>query len=293
METKCGFVALAGSPNVGKSTLLNRLLGEEVAIVSPRPQTTWNVVRGILTREEGQIIFVDTPGIHRARDYVGLHMVKQARQAISEVDLLCWLVDCRQPPEENWDLFVRPRPAAPSFLLINKIDLFDRPALLPRIEEYSKLGLFREIIPLSALTGENVDRLSHLFWQYLPPSPLLFPPDQISDQPERDLVREFIREKVFQLTRQEIPYASAVKIDEFKEREDGEKIYIAATIYVERKTQKGILIGDKGAMIKKIGTAARRRIEGLLGRPVYLDLQVKIREGWRRDKTSLKEFGLD
>ncbi len=293
METRSGFVGIAGAPNVGKSTLLNRLLGEEIAIVSPRPQTTWRVVRGILTRPEGQAVFVDTPGIHRVRDHLGRNMVKQARRAISESDLLFWLVDCRLSPAEDREQFSALPPRLPVFLVINKIDRIDRSGLLPLIEEYAAFGLFREIVPVSALTGENLDRLLELLWRYLPPGRPLFPPDQISDQPERDLVREFIREKVFQLTRQEIPYSSAVRIDEFREGGGGEKIYVGATVFVERPSQKGILIGKKGAMIKKIGTAARARMEGLLGRPVFLELKVKTREGWRRKRTSLKEFGLE
>jgi GTP-binding protein Era len=292
MNPVCGFVSLVGEPNVGKSTLLNRLVGEPLAIVSPKPQTTWNTVRGILTAEAGQIIFVDTPGLHAPQDLCGAHMVASAKRALHESDLIYWLADCRRgaaaPPQFDAGLVA----SVPSFLVLNKVDLIAKPALLPLIEYFVKLAPFREVVPVSAKTGTNVDRLLQATWSHLPEGPPLFPADQLSDQPERDLVREFIREQMYLLTRQEIPYASAVTIEEYLEGEDRRKLLIAATIHVERDSQKGIVVGKGGEMIKKIGTAARGRIERFLGRPVFLDLRVKVREKWRRNEASLREFGL-
>ena len=291
MQTRCGFVGLGGEPNAGKSTLMNRLLEEKLAIVSPKPQTTWNVVRGIFTDKRGQIIFVDTPGWHRPLNPVGERLVAVAGRALSGVDLIYWLVDCRRNPELSARLFPR-RPAARihSFLLLNKIDLIARPRHLPLIDYFRKLNLFREIIPLSALKGENVDHLLELTWPLLPAGRPLFDPEQLSDQPERELLREFIRERIFLLTNQEIPDSSAVKIEVIREGEERKKLFVQAVVYVERESQKGILIGKKGVMIKKIGRAARRRMEDFLARPVYLDLRVKVRPNWRKNPAARREL---
>ena len=292
IETRSGFVSLAGEPNVGKSTLLNRLIGEDLAIISPKPQTTWQVVRGILTTERGQVIFVDTPGIHQSRDVLGSYMVTAARSANFDADLVFWMVDCRKDLDLSEQFFLEHLPThSPAFLLLNKVDLIPRLHLLPLIERIQGRYPFKEIVPVSALKGENLDRLMELTWKYLPPGPLLFPSDQISDQPEREIVKEFIREQVFLLTHQEIPYSTAVMIEEMREQTERKKLYISAIVFVERKSQKGILVGKKGAMIKRIGTAARDRIENLLGVPVYLELRVKVRDEWRKKKSSLKEFG--
>jgi len=292
MDIKCGFVTLAGPPNAGKSTLLNRLLREPLAIVSPRPQTTWNVVRGILTESRGQVIFVDTPGLHDPRDDLGVHMVRAARGALSGVNLIYWLEDCRKNAKDSFLQIKEYLPdGVPSLLILNKVDLIPRSDLLPLIDHFARLNVFREIIPLSALSGENVDALLELTWRYLPEGSPLFPTDQLSDQPERVLIREFIREQVFLHTRQEIPYSSAVKIEEIHEESARKKIYIRATIYAERESQRGMLVGKGGVMIKRIGTAARRRVEKLLGRPVFLELRVKVRKKWRKNKASLREFG--
>ena len=294
IETRSGFVSLAGEPNVGKSTLLNRLIGEDLAIISPKPQTTWQVVRGILTTERGQVIFVDTPGIHQSRDVLGSYMVTAARSANFDADLVFWMVDCRKDLDLSEQFFLEHLPTrSPAFLLLNKVDLIPRLHLLPLIERIQGRYPFKEIVPVSALKGENLDRLMELTWKYLPPGPLLFPSDQISDQPEREIVKEFIREQVFLLTHQEIPYSTAVMIEEMREQTERKKLYISAIVFVERKSQKGILVGKKGAMIKRIGTAARDRIENLLGVPVYLELRVKVRDEWRKKKSSLKEFGFD
>ncbi|MFH1038711.1 MAG: GTPase Era [PVC group bacterium] len=292
LETICGFVGVAGEPNVGKSTLLNRLIGEDLAIVSPKPQTTWQVVRGILTDPRGQIIFIDTPGIHHARDALGSHMVAAARSAIFDADLNFWMIDCREDPDISEKFFADQLPSRiASFLLINKIDLIPRPRLLPLIDRLQNRYPFKEIIPLSALKGENLDRLLELTWKYLPAGPLLFPPDQLSDQPEREIVKEFIREQVFLFTHQEVPYSTAVTIEEMREQPERKKLYIRAAVSVERPLQRAIILGKRGAMIKRIGTAARRRIEGLLGVPVYLELQARVREKWRSRKSSLRDLG--
>ena len=291
-ETRSGFVSIAGEPNVGKSTLMNRLVGEDLAIISPKPQTTWQVIRGILTTPQGQIIFVDTPGIHQSRDVLGGYMVTAARSANFDADLVFWIVDCRKDIDLSEEIFSNHLPStSPVFLLLNKVDLIPRTRLLPLIARIQGRYPFKEIVPISALKGENIDRLLELTWKYLPPGPLLFPADQISDQPEREIAKEFIREQVFILTHQEIPYSTAVMIEEMCERPGRKTIFISAVIFVERKSQKGILVGKKGAMIKKIGTAARSRIEGLLGIQVYLELRVKVRDEWRKKKSSLQEFG--
>jgi len=288
---RCGFVGVAGEPNVGKSTLVNRLLGEELAIVSPKPQTTWQVVRGILTGPEGQIIFVDTPGIHHSRDQLSTRMVADARSALFDADLNFWLIDCRDDPDRAAGVFTQLPLRVPAFLVINKVDLIPRERLLPLIERLQNRYPFREIVPISALKNENLDRLLDLTWRCLPEGRLLFPPDQLSDQPEREIVKEFIREQVFLLTHQEVPYSTAVKIEEMRETPERKKLFIRALVVVERPPQRAIILGKGGAMIKRIGTAARKKIEGLLGVPVYLELKVLVRENWRRKTGVLKDLG--
>lgn len=287
---KRGVIGLVGLPNVGKSTLLNRLLGEDLAIVSPKPQTTWMLVRGILTDSRGQLVFIDTPGLHRPVDSLGGRMVGQARRGLSESDLVFWLADCRASPQEELTRAARYlTDPIPALLVITKIDLIARPQLLPLIQAYAAGGLFKEIVPVSALKGDNVDDLLHTAFALVGTGPPFFPPDQLSDQPERDLIREFIREKVFLNTNREIPYSSAVSVQYVKQEEG--RLLISAVIFVERESQKGIMVGKGGAKIRSIGTAARRRIEALVGQPVYLDLRVKVRRKWRSDKRSLSEFG--
>lgn len=290
-ETRCGFVGVAGEPNVGKSTLLNRLIGEDLAIVSPKPQTTWQVVRGILTGPPGQIIFIDTPGIHHARDPLSSRMVAEARSALFDADLNFWLIDCREDPDRAAEFFSQLPRRVPAFLVINKVDLIPRERLLPLIDRLKDLHPFREIVPVSALKGENLDRLLELTWALLPERPPLFPPDQLSDQPEREIAQEFIREQVFRLTRQEVPYSTAVRIEEWREGEERKKLFIRALIVVERTAQRGIILGKGGAMAKRIGTEARKKIEGLLGVPVFLELKVLVREKWRRKTSALKDLG--
>lgn len=265
-----------------------------MGIVSPKPQTTWRVVRGIVSAPLGQIIFVDTPGIHHSRDSLGRYMVSSAREALFGADLNIWMVDCRQNPLEAEENFGANLPEdVPAILAINKVDLIPRTQLLPLIAEYSRLYPFREIIPLSALKGQNTDRLLDVIWNYLPGGPPLFPEDQLSDRPEREIVQEFIREKVFLLTHQEIPYSTAVTVESWKERGEGKKILISAVITVERTSQKKIVIGKKGAMIKKIGIEARRLIESFLAVPVFLQLHVRVRGEWRRKKSKLRDLGFE
>ncbi len=288
---RCGFVGVAGAPNVGKSTLLNRLIGEKLAIVSPKPQTTWQVVRGILTGPEGQIIFVDTPGIHHSRDPLSSRMVADARSAIFDTDLNFWLIDCRDDPDRAAASFSQLPQRIPAFLVINKVDLIPRVRLLPLIERLRDRHPFREIVPVSALKNENLDRLLELTWEALPAGPPLFPADQLSDQPEREIVKEFIREQVFLLTRQEVPYSTAVKIEEMREGPEQKKVFIRGLIVVERPAQKAIVLGKGGSLIKRIGTASREMIEGLLGVPVYLELKVLVREKWRQKRGVLKDLG--
>lgn len=288
---RCGFVGVAGEPNVGKSTLVNRLIGEELAIVSPKPQTTWRVVRGILTEPEGQIIFIDTPGIHHSRDRLSNRMVADARSVLFDADLNFWLIDARDNPDRAAGFFDQLPHRVPAFLLINKVDLIPRRQLLPLIERLLDRYPFREIVPISALKNENLDRLLKLTWEYLPSGLPLFPPDQLSDQPEREIIKEFIREQVFLLTHQEIPYSTAVKIEEMREEPERKKVFIRALIIVERPAQKAIILGKGGSMIKRIGTAGRLKIEGLIGVPVFLELQVLVRENWRRNTGILKDLG--
>jgi GTP-binding protein Era len=284
---KAGFIAIIGRPNVGKSTLLNRLVGRKVAAVSPKPQTTRNRIAGVKTGKTHQMIFLDTPGIHHSETFFNREMVKTALKTLDEVDA--------SDPFSGEDHLIlgHVREVKPPIIIaVNKVDLIKpKQNLLPIIEECQKLIPRAEVVPLSATEGDNVDRLEEVLLKSLPEGPPLFPPDTITDQPEYLLVAESIREQVFHLLHQEIPYAVAVQVDEMKEREEGGMMDIQATIYVEKDSQKGIIIGAGGQMLKKIGQLARREIEGLLGTRVYLGLWVKVRKAWRKDRESLRHFG--
>lgn len=291
MSFRSGFVTLLGRPNTGKSTLLNTVLGTKVAIVSTRPQTTRTRLQGVLTREEAQIVFVDTPGIHQPTSRMNEQMMRAVREALEGVDLALLLLDASRRGNEEDDLALEMtrRFRGPSFLVLNKIDLIAKPALLPLIDHYRRQHDFRQIIPLSARTGENCDALVKEIIGSLPEGPAYFPPDTLTDQPVRFLAGEIIREKVFQAMRQEVPYSTAVVVERFQEPEEsgGETgprrlVRIQATIYVERPGHKGILIGAQGQMLKAIGRAARLELEGLLEAKVYLELYVKTREDWRQ-----------
>jgi len=292
---KSGFVAIIGRPNAGKSTLLNTLLGEKVAIISNKPQTTRNRILGIKNQPAGQIIFLDTPGIHQARSKLNQAMVKVALATYNEVDVICFLIEADRPDQEENDYILETlnQVKNPVLLVINKIDLVPKGDLLPIIDNYSRLRPFEQIIPLSALLGDGVDVLLAELIQILPEGPKLFPEDMITDLPERFLAAELIREKVFLLTREEIPYSTAVVVEEFKEKAEKNLIVIKAAIQVERESQKGILIGGKGRMLKEIGRLARKEIEALLGAKVFLELWVKVEKNWREDPRALRRLGLE
>lgn len=290
---RSGFVALIGRPNVGKSTLLNSVLGEKIVITSDKPQTTRNRIQGIHNLPDAQLIFIDTPGIHRATSRLNKSMVDQALAAITEVDLILLLVEAHRPPGERERELVGLLGGVrvPVMLVLNKIDLVDKAVLLERIAAYRELYPFREIVPVSAERGEGVERLVALVRDGLPEGPVYFPDDIITDVPERFIAAEIIREKVFRLTRDEIPFSTAVEVDSFKERQDGSLVSIAATITVERDSQKGIVIGRRGAMLKRIGMDARQELERFLNSKVFLELFVRVRKDWSEDPKQLKDFG--
>jgi len=286
---KSGYVSLVGKPNVGKSTLLNRLLKRKLAIISAKPQTTRKRLLGILTEGNCQCYFLDTPGLLRPEYELQRLMVEQIKVAVRDADVVVYLVDPWFKSEDIQIGFIRSLGRSPVLCVINKIDLVPKSQLLPIIDAIKNLDV-QEVIPISALHGEGVDELKKTIFRYLPEGPFLFPEEDLSDSPERFFAAELIREKVFEFFKKEIPYATCVVIEEFKEREKG-KDYIRALIYVERKSQKGILIGKNGEALKKIGVEARKEIEDFLGRQVFLELWVKVREKWRKDKKFLKEIG--
>ena len=293
-----GVAALVGPPNAGKSTLLNSLLGQKISIVTPKPQTTRNRIAGVLNDKDYQIILLDTPGLHKSRTPLNREMVKIALDSLSEVDCVVFMIDISLPLPEKDELKKRQEyknyfkeVRSPAILVLNKIDLVDRENLLPIIESYSDLYPFRAIIPLSALKGDGSDVLITELLALMPQGPRFFPEDVPTDVSERFLCSEIIREKIFLMTGQEIPYGSAVIIDSFKENEERARVTIHATIFLERKSQKGIIIGKAGKKLKQIGTAARKDIEQLLMQKVSLHLWVKIRKNWSQDERFLKELG--
>ena len=289
---KSGYVNIIGEPNVGKSTLLNALMGEKLAIVTPKPQTTRNRITGILTTDSHQIIFLDTPGVLTPKYRLQEQMVKAAYTAIADADLVLYMIDVNRLNSgiEEKILDELKKAAQQVILVINKIDLIPNPTLLPVIASYQEKFSFLELIPISATTGNGVSQLRESIVKHLPEGPPYFPDDQLSDLPERFFVSETIREKVFLRTSQEIPYASSVVVEEFKERPNG-KIYISAMLYVERQSQKGILVGKGGRTIKRIGQLARAEIEQFLETTVFLDLRVSVKADWRRDERKLKDMG--
>lgn len=289
---RSGFVSIVGKPNVGKSTLLNRLVGERLSAVSRKPQTTRGVIRGILNTREGQALFLDTPGFHKPRDPLGSWMRGQISQALRDSDLIYWMVFPSLPDEEDKKLIqeLPPSGVKETFLLINQTDRVRKPKLLPVIGAYQILYSFREIIPLSALQGDNLPLLVRKTFETLPENPPYFSDDLLTDQSERTIVSEIIREKIFRLTGEEIPYSSAVEIEEFKERSE-RLVAIRAALVVEKDSQKAILIGKGGAKIKQIGEAARQEIEPFLGKKVFLELWVKTLKNWKKDPEALKKLG--
>ena len=294
---KSGFVAIAGKPNVGKSTLLNRLVGSKLAAVSRKPQTTRQVIRGILTEKRGQAVFLDTPGLYIPKDRLGKFMIGEATKTFLDADLFYWLVDPIRPSGADLELLssLRPKASSPDmgpavFCLINKVDTVPKLKLLPVIDAYQGAFSFQEIIPISALHGTHIDLLLEKTFAFLPEHEPYFPPDLTTDQTERFLAAEMIREKIFRFTGEEIPYSTAVMIEEFKEEES--LIRIHAVIYTEKESQKGILIGAKGAKMKQMGQAAREDLEEFLGKKVFLDLWVKTLKNWKKDEQYLKRLGL-
>ncbi|MGH7766241.1 MAG: GTPase Era [Candidatus Binatia bacterium] len=291
---RSGYVAIVGRPNVGKSTLLNRLLGQKVAIVSPKPQTTRNRITGILTTENSQIVFLDTPGIHRARSLINRRMVDVALDALSEVDAVLWLVAAREGMrKEDEEIAARLKDSpATTIVLLNKIDLVAKGKLLPLMERSAELLPGREIIPVCARKGDQVALVLEHIEKLLPEGPRYYPEGEVTDQTERFLAAEVVREKVFLRTHEEIPYGTAVTIDEFTEKEEKNLIVIKATIHVERESHKPILIGKKGAMLKEIGREAREELEPLLGCRIFLELFIRVDPGWTQDPNALTEMGL-
>ncbi|MCU4137876.1 MAG: GTPase Era [Thermodesulfobacteria bacterium] len=291
--TKSGFVGIIGLPNVGKSTLLNQLLGTKVSIVSPKPQTTRFNIKGVLTRNDFQIVFVDTPGIHDAKSLFNQLMVKEALNALQEVDIILWVMDVtHRIPEEEKILDLIKKANKPAILVLNKIDLIKKQELLPIIDYFSKLHDFHAIIPISALKNDGLDRVLDELVKLLPEGPFYYGSHQVTDLPLNLLIAEIIREKIFLLTYQEIPYSTAVKVEEIKEEPEKNLLYIQATIFIERDSQKGIIIGKGGRMLKKIGTLAREELEFLLGKKIYLDLWVKALKDWRERETYIRRIAI-
>lgn len=290
-----GFVSLVGRPNVGKSTLMNRLIGEKIAIISNKPQTTRNKIQSILTKDNYQIVFIDTPGIHRPRHKLGEYMVKSAETTLNEVDAVLMLIEPADRVLESDRLIIEKlaRVKSPVILVINKVDTADKERVFKVIDNYRQLYNFSEIVPISALEGTNTDELLETIKKYLPEGPQYFPADMITDQPERQIASEIIREKALRLMQEEIPHGIAVEISEMKKRPEGNLVDVRATIYCEKDSHKGIIIGKHGAMLKKIGSNARTDIERLLGSPIYLELWVKVKKDWRDSDFLLKNFGYD
>ena len=292
---KSGFVSIIGRPNVGKSTLLNLILGEKISITTKKPQTTRNRITGIKNLPSAQIVFWDTPGIHKARDILNKMMVKTALSTISEVDVIFFMIDAdkRSGQGDNFILSLLETVKIPVILVINKIDLVEKGMLLPLIETMSKKYPFKEIVPISSKTGEGLDRLMSVVVESINEGPRYFPDDIVTDMPERFIVSEMIREKILQRLHEEVPYLTAVEIEKFDEPQDRDVIIINALIIVERDSQKRIVVGKGGKMIKVIGTLARKEIESLLGTKVYLELFVKVKSGWSRSEQSLRDLGID
>lgn len=289
---RSGFAAIIGRPNVGKSTMLNQVLGQKIAIMSDKPQTTRNKIQGVYTSGNRQIVFLDTPGIHKPKHKLGDYMVKAAISALEEVDVVLFLADVSEGLGGG-DRFIIERlktVETPVILVLNKIDKVHPEALLPVIDEYRKLHDFAEVVPISALHGNNVGTLVEVISSYLPEGPLYYPPDQLTDHPEQFVCAELIREKILHLTREEVPHSIAVAIEDMRADDSG-TVHLSAVIYVERESQKGIIIGKQGAMLKEVGKRAREDIERLLGSKIYLQLWVKVKKDWRNREAVLHELG--
>ncbi|WP_297075320.1 GTPase Era [uncultured Enterococcus sp.] len=291
-EHKSGFVAIVGRPNVGKSTLLNRIVGQKIAIMSDKAQTTRNKIQGVYTTDDTQIVFIDTPGIHKPKSRLGDFMVETAYSALREVDVVLFMISADQKRGKGDDFIIErlKKSDVPVFLVVNKLDKVQPDQLLLTIEDYAKQMEFAEVVPISATEGNNFETLMQTIESKLPEGPQYFPEDQVTDHPEYFIVAELIREKILSLTRDEIPHSVAVVVDSMK-RNDQDKVEIQATIIVERDSQKGIVIGKGGKMMKQIGTKARRDIEQLLGDKVFLELWVKVQKDWRDKQRYLTDYG--
>lgn len=289
---KSGFVAIVGRPNVGKSTLLNQAIGQKIAIMSDKPQTTRNKIHGVYTTEDAQIVFLDTPGIHKPFSKLGDYMVRAAESALDEVDVVLFMTDVSEKlgGGDRYIIERLKRTETPVFLVLNKIDKVHPDDLPPVIETYRGLYDFAEIVPVSALLGSNVSTLLDLIIRYLPEGPMYYPADQVTDHPEQFVCAELIREKILLLTREEVPHSVAVEIESMTRGDNG-VVRIGAVIYVERESQKGILIGKNGSMLKEIGTQAREEMERLLGSKIFLELWVKVKKDWRNREAILRSLG--
>lgn len=292
---KSGFISIIGRPNVGKSTFLNRVIGQKIAIMSDKAQTTRNKIQGVLTVDDAQMIFIDTPGIHKPKHKLGDFMMKVAVNTLKEVDLILFMVNAEEGFGRGEEFILEKFQTVntPIFLVINKIDQVHPDNLLPIIESYKEKYPFKEIVPISALEGNNVEQLLEQIKSFLPEGPQYYPADQVTDHPERFIITELIREKALHLTREEIPHSLAVVLDKMERREGKEIIDVMATVIVERDSQKGIIIGKQGSMLKEIGKRARVDIENLLGSKVYLELWVKVQKDWRNKMSQLRDYGFN
>lgn len=291
-QFKSGFVAIVGRPNVGKSTFMNYVLGQKIAIMSDKAQTTRNKIQGVYTNQDCQIVFLDTPGIHKPKHELGNFMVESAYSALKEVDAVLFMVNAaeKRGPGDDFIIEKLKKIKTPVFLVLNKIDLISPDELLDRVESYQETIPFAGIIPISVLQGNNVQELMTTLTNHLPEGPQYYPSDQITDHPEYFVVSELIREKILHLTKEEIPHSVAVTVDKMQ-KDEFDKVHVYANIIVERPTQKGIIIGKGGKLLKEIGVRARKDIEQLLGNKVYLELWVKVEKDWRKKKSYLQDFG--
>ena len=290
---KSGYVAIVGVPNAGKSTLLNRMLGEKISITSKKPQTTRNRILGVMHRPAAQLVFIDTPGIFKAKDTLNLRIVDTALSTISDADMIVFVLDVANPDPASEYFLVRrlQEQQRPVILALNKIDLVEKSSLLEIIRKWSGEYRFDVIVPISATEGSQIEKLIEAMENFLPYGPPYFPEDALTDLPQRFIAAEMIRESVFRLTGEEIPYATAVTVDSFKEEKGGKLIKIEATIHLERSSQKGIIIGKEGSKLKRIGTESRKKIEHMLETKVFLKLFVRVQKNWRKDTRALKKFG--
>ena len=291
-EHKSGFVSIIGRPNVGKSTFVNRVIGHKIAIMSDKAQTTRNKIQGVMTRDDAQIIFIDTPGIHKPKHKLGDYMMRVAKNTLSEIDAIMFMVNVNEDigRGDEYIMEMLKNVKTPIFLVLNKIDLVHPDTMMPKIEQYQSYMDFTDIIPISALEGLNVDHFIDVLKSFLPEGPKFYPDNQISDHPEQFVVSEIIREKILHLTSEEIPHAIGVNVDRMI-KEDEDRVRIEATIYVERDSQKGIVIGKGGKKLKEVGKRARRDIEMLLGSKVYLELWVKVQRDWRNKVNFIRQIG--